>query len=215
VNINLVGFFVVVMLAYVIPGPDFLIIARSAARGRRAGQYAALGTQAGLCVHMLLAALGLSALAAHSAVAFSVLKLAGACYLAWLGARIVRSSRGTTPAATDNSGDKAAAPANDKAGQHPWHHFRQGLLTNLFNPKAALFFLSVLPQFVNTSAPAAPQIFLLGVIDVLLGVVYWVALVLLIRRLSTQLCRPAVRAWWDRLTGSLLVGAGATLVTTD
>lgn len=202
---DLLGFLAVVMIAYVIPGPDFFVIVQSTASGKRAGMWTAAGAQAGLAVHMFLAVLGLTALVAQSAVAFSIVKAAGALYLMWIGLRIIWSSRctGQRRDSQDAGGEFAVTDG--------WAGFRRGLATNVLNPKAALFFLSVLPQFVDTSSAAAPQILLLGVIDIAVGVLWWLVLVLVMRQLAGLLHRRTVRVWWDRVTGSLLIGAGSAL----
>ena len=87
--------------------------------------------------------------------------------------------------------------------------FREGLLTNVLNPKAALFFLSVLPQFVHGGGSPARQIFLLGILDVLIGVAYWFGLVAVAARLRALLARPAIRHRWELTTGWLFIAVGA------
>lgn len=203
---DLMGFLAVVMIAYVIPGPDFFVILQSTASGKRVGLWTAMGAQSGLTVHMVLAVLGLTALVAQSAVAFSVVKAAGAVYLIWLGLRIIWSSRRTGVRPRRGKETRRDAPVTGRLDG-----YLRGLLTNVLNPKAVVFFLSVLPQFVDTTAPAAAQILLLGVVDIVVGVLWWFALVLLMRQLVGFLQRPTVRTWWDRVTGSLLASAGGVL----
>jgi threonine/homoserine/homoserine lactone efflux protein len=122
------------------PGPDMLyVLGNSVGRGRRAGVVSALGIGGGTLVHTLAAALGLSALLASSPLAYDVLRYAGAAYLIYLGVRTLLS-RGT------------ALTAAAKTGAVPlFALFRQGVLTNVLNPKVALFFLAFLPQFVDPS----------------------------------------------------------------
>ena len=149
-----------------------------------------MGAQSGLAVHMALAVLGLTALVAQSAMAFSVVKIAGAAYLIWLGFRIIWSTR------RDNSRPHRPPKSHDeRSATGRLEGYLRGLGTNVLNPKAALFFLSVLPQFVDTSVPTAPQIVLLGVIDIVAGVLWWFALVLLMRQLAVVLRRPTVRIY--------------------
>lgn len=190
----------VVLLAYVIPGPDFAVILRASTRHRRAGVAAALGAQVGLCVHMLIAVLGLSLLLARSADALTAIRLLGAAYLVYLGVRIVLSSR--RGAADD---DPAEAPVDVRAS------FVQGFLTNVSNPKAILFFASVLPQFVVTGGSTSAQVLVLGTVDVLIGLVVWAGLVVVGVRLAAVLRRPGVRRAWDRVTGGVLVGLGGAI----
>jgi threonine/homoserine/homoserine lactone efflux protein len=136
-----------------IPGPNLLYIAsRSVAHGPRAGCASALGVEAGTLVHIGAATVGLSALIASSATAFSALKYLGAAYLLYLGARTLISRRGAagTPA-------PAAAPLT--------RAFAQGMLVNVLNPKVALFFLAFLPQFVDPDrGPVWMQVLVLGAI---------------------------------------------------
>jgi threonine/homoserine/homoserine lactone efflux protein len=132
------------------PGPDMaLVAARTAAHGARAGAAAALGVGAGCLVHTLAAALGLSAVIAASATAFTAVKWAGAAYLVWAGFVLLRSAwRDRSTAAT--------VPRAPRRGA-----FVQGFLTNVLNPKVALFFLAFLPQFIDSSAPHKALAFVL------------------------------------------------------
>lgn len=208
-SFDLVGFVLVVLAAYLIPGPDFLIVTRFSLQSRSDGRAAALGALSGLCVHMLVAALGLSALAANASTVFTVVKLLGAAYLVWLGIGIILSGPGAShapAAADDGDGDRRRSVAGSTGGA-----FRSGLLTNLLNPKAVLFFLSVLPQFIDRSLPAAPQILVLGLIDIGIGVVYWAVIVELEQRLVAHRVNATARLWWNRICGSLLIGAGSLL----
>ncbi|MBM4832668.1 MULTISPECIES: LysE family translocator [Actinomycetes] len=202
-SVDLIGFLGVVLVAYVVPGPDFLVVVRSAAEHPAKGRAAALGAQSGLCVHMVAAAVGLSVLAARSPVVYDAIKFLGAAYLVQLGVRAVLTARRQTR--RQRGGHEVtgvASPDGWRSG------FAQGFLTNVLNPKAALFFLSVLPQFVHGGGSPARQIFLLGVLDVLVGVAYWFALVTVAARLGTLLARPRFRHRWELTTGWLFIGIG-------
>ncbi|WP_433543985.1 LysE family translocator (plasmid) [Streptomyces sp. CA-294286] len=208
---NLAGFLGVVLIAYVVPGPDFLVVVRAAAQRPALGRAAALGAQSGLCVHVLAAALGLSVLAAQSAAVFTTIKLAGAAYLVYLGARALLSARSGSARASDGPG---AAPAPTSLSRRAG--FTEGFLTNVLNPKAALFFLSVLPQFIVPGGPSTTsQIFLLGALDVAVGVVYWAGVVPVAARLRAFLDRPSVRRRWERITGCLFIGIGVGVAVAD
>lgn len=206
-SVDLTGFLGVVVVACLVLGPDFLVVVRSAADSPARGRAAALGAQTGLCVHMLAAAAGLSLVAARSPAVYDAVKLLGAAYLVYLGGRAVLAAR----RAARGHGTGATVPEDEPARGRSG--FTEGFLTNVLNPKAALFFLSVLPQFVHgTDSPARP--ILLGVLDVLIGVVLWFALVTVAARLRTFLARPRVRHRWELTTGWLFIAMGLALVTT-
>ncbi|CBG67309.1 putative LysE type efflux protein [Streptomyces scabiei 87.22] len=216
-SVDLAGFLGVVMVAYMVPGPDFLVVVRSAAEHPAKGRAAALGAQTGLCVHMLAAAAGLSLIAARSPVVYDAIKLLGAAYLVYLGIRAVLAARRTaherrteTAAAARPDGliaPRTQAPDEPSSGRRR-SGFTEGFLTNVLNPKAALFFLSILPQFVHDGGSTAQQIFFLGILDVLIGVVYWFALVAVAARLRAFLARPEIRHRWELTTGWLFIAIG-------
>ncbi|MFJ5811304.1 LysE family translocator [Streptomyces sp. NPDC093093] len=215
-SVDLVGFLGVVLVAYVVPGPDFLVVLRAATEHASKGRAAALGAQAGLCVHMLAAATGLSLIAARSPTAYDAIKLLGAAYLVYLGVRALlaarraareRSARGW--ASSDLQDGPGPDGPNEVGARSRWRSgFTQGFLTNVLNPKAALFFISILPQFVNGDRSMTRQIFFLGSLDILIGIVYWFALVALATRLRTLLARPRFRHRWELTTGWLFIGIG-------
>ncbi len=150
-------FLTAALILAVSPGPGMLyVLARSLRGGRREGIASSLGTCIGGLGHVVAASLGLSALLATSAVAFGVVKYAGAAYLIYLGVRtlVVRDAASTDLAATGGS---------------TRHAVRQGIVTEALNPKTALFFLAFLPQFIDPQAAAVPQFLLLGSISVLLN----------------------------------------------
>ncbi|WP_318306582.1 LysE family translocator [Amycolatopsis solani] len=196
----------VVMVAYVVPGPDWMVVLRASARARRFGFLAAAGVQCGLCVHMAAAALGVSTALLHSPLAFTALKLFGAAYLVFLGSQALWQSwrrRRVEP-----------PPGEPGTELRPGRVFRQAFLSNVLNPKAALFFVSVLPQFLDPAGPAAVQVLVLGSLDIGLGVAWWALFVLLTSRLSGLMRRSGPRQALDRVTGTALVGLGVTLVAT-
>lgn len=205
VDINWVAFVGVVALAYFIPGPDMAVILRLATRGWRSGASAAIGAQLGLCVHLGMAVVGLSVLLARYPQALTGIRIAGGLYLLYLGGRLIlptlrRPGNGRPPGEDDVSTRSA---------------FAHGLFTNLLNPKAVLFFAAVLPQFIVPGAvPPWVQVVALGVLDIVLGLIAWAAVVALGVRLSTLLRRQRVRSWWDRITGAVLGGIGGGLVAT-
>ncbi|MFG3077419.1 LysE family translocator [Streptomyces sp. NPDC048225] len=222
-SVDLAGFLGVVLVAYVVPGPDFLVVVRSAAEHPSKGRAAALGAQAGLCVHMLAAAVGLSVVATRSPMVYDAIKLAGAAYLLYLGVRAVLAAR---RAARERKADGGEADQSDHWSHDPagtpteetgrtssrWRSgFTQGLLTNVLNPKAALFFLSILPQFVNGGGSMTRQIFFLGILDIVIGIVYWFALVVVAAWLRSLLARPKIRHRWELTTGWLFIVIGISV----
>jgi threonine/homoserine/homoserine lactone efflux protein len=191
------------LLLNIMPGPDsLLIMTRSAAQGWRAGSAAALGIGTGTLVHVLAAALGLSAILATSAAAFTVVKLLGAAYILYLAVGMLRSKRGDGSAPV-----LAVAPL-------PWHRiYAQGVLTNVLNPKVALFFLAFVPQFIAADAPHKALAFIvLGCIFNFNGMLWCHALALFTAQASARIkLNPAVTQGLNRVTGGLFVWLGVKL----
>src|SRR6185436_6813453 len=188
------------LLLNVTPGPDTLyIVARSTTQGFRGGAVAAMGIGAGTLVHILAAALGLSAILAASASAFTLVKFAGAVYLLYVGVSLLRSR----------------APAQDapRIERAPLQAvFMQGFLTNVLNPKVALFFLALLPQFVDADAPNKPLAFLLlGVIFDVNGTLWNLLVAWSAARVTRGLARSPVTLWLNRSIGALFVYLAARL----
>lgn len=179
------------------PGPGMLyVLARSLRGGRRAGLASSLGTAIGGCGHVVAAAFGLSVILATSATAFSVVRYAGAAYLVYLGIRTLVAGKGV-------------AEEVPGAGGAAWSALRQGITTEVFNPKTALFFLSFLPQFINREAPAIPQFLLLGTISVTLNTSADVVVSLLAGPIGSKLRRsPRLRHGQRFASGGALVGLG-------
>jgi threonine/homoserine/homoserine lactone efflux protein len=191
-------------LLNVSPGPDTLyIIGRSTTLGWRAGAIAALGIGAGTLVHICAAALGLSALLSASAAAFTVVKLVGAGYLLYVGITLIRSANAKPSPAS------AVAPrAATMRGV-----FIQGFLTNVLNPKVALFFLAFLPQFVGSESTSKPLAFLLlGVIFDVNGTIWNLAVAWSAARLSSRLApSAAIKRWFNRCIGGVFIFIGIRL----
>jgi len=156
-DLSILAVFLVATIALNLsPGPDMLyVISRSLGQGRRAGIVSALGIGAGTLVHTFVTAIGLSAVLLSVPIAFEFIKYAGAAYLAFLGVRMLLSSRSRA----SNLSSEAIAPSGLGTV------FRQGVFTNVLNPKVALFFLAFLPQFVDPSkGTVALQIIILGLV---------------------------------------------------
>lgn len=195
----LLPYLAVIAVLTITPGPDMLLALRNGMTGGSEAAWATgLGCCVGIAVHAVLAVLGLSAILAASSEAFTVVKVAGAAYLVGLGIQaIVRSFRKRGPALD-------AHPPREAHGSA----FRQGLVTNLLNPKMALLFLTLLPQFVADGEPRVATTAILAAIFLANAVLWWRAFSLVVGPLGRFLSRPRVVAWFDRGTGALLVGLG-------
>lgn len=185
------------------PGPDTVyILGRSIAQGREAGVAAALGICVGSIFHTCAAALGLSAILATSSVAFVAIKLLGGAYLIFLGIKLLLDRR------------ELSLPSNFRR-RTTTAAFRQGFLTNVLNPKVALFFLAFLPQFIDPASSAKLLAFLmLGLTFVTTGTIWCLLLAWFASGFSEQLrANPTIAAWLNRAVGSLFVFLGLRLVT--
>jgi len=187
----------------VVPGPSVLfVVTRSLEQGSAAGVMSAVGVQAGGLVHVGAAVLGLSALLASSATAFSIVKYAGAAYLIFLGVQRLRRPRDDRPAHEGARSSRASL-------------FRQGLVVNALNPKTAIFFLAFLPQFADPDrGPIAPQIAVLGTCFLALATVSDGTYALVAGSIGTRLRRSeGLRRRMDRVGGLVFIalGAGAAL----
>jgi threonine/homoserine/homoserine lactone efflux protein len=192
------------LLLNITPGPDTLyIVGRSSGQGWRAGAVAALGIGTGALVHICAAALGLSAILAASATAYTAVKIIGAAYLVYVGISLIRSKSSTqsSPVAADN---RTASIRGI---------FFQGFLTNVLNPKVALFFLAFLPQFVLSDAPSKPLAFLfLGAIFDLNGTIWNLFVAWSTARISSRLAASdSFKKWFNRCVGSMFVFVGIRL----
>jgi threonine/homoserine/homoserine lactone efflux protein len=194
------------LLLNITPGVDTLyVVGRGTKQGFRAGVIAALGIGAGCCVHTLAAALGLSAILAASATAFTVVKWIGAAYLVWLGIVLLRSG----PRRTGRAAAPPAAASMRKI-------FAQGFLTNVLNPKVALFFLAFLPQFIDSDAPRKALAFLfLGFVFVVNGTLWNVFVAWSAASFSRHLAGGSATLWLDRAIGGVFVYLGIRLALVE
>jgi threonine/homoserine/homoserine lactone efflux protein len=196
-------FLAAAVLLAVTPGPGiFYVLARSLAGGRREGIHSSIGTFVGGLIHVVAAALGVSAILAASAVAFHTVKYAGAAYLVWLGIRMIRS----------RNFEMASAPSTPSQGA-----FRQGIFTEILNPKTALFFLSFIPQFIT---PDRGHIFIqfivLGILSVSLNTIADLVVVLLAIPIERKLKNSATFRRRQRVASGLgMMGLGAYVAFAD
>lgn len=177
--------------------------------GRRTALFASAGITSGLFVWAALSAVGIAALLSASATAFAILKLAGAAYLIYLGGRALWATRCGYPA-VDRVDRVDGSDANATAG---FLAYRQGLLSNLLNPKVGVFYTSFLPQFVTGDHGVALQSLGLALVHILIGIAWLIAYTGIVVRAGAVLRRPGVRVWLDRVTGTVLVALGLRLAT--
>jgi threonine/homoserine/homoserine lactone efflux protein len=211
VGLHLWAFLGVSLVVIIVPGPDTAIVTKNAVlHGRTAALGTALGVNAGLLTWTIAAALGIAAAVRASAVAFTALKLIGAAYLVWLGIEALRAARRQAPsAAAGPAGGAGAAEERPRMGAR--RGFRQGLLSDLGNPKIGVFFTSLLPQFVVGHASVLWPSLLLGGVFVLMTLVWLCGYAVLASRISAVLTRPAVKSALDAATGAVLVAVGIRL----
>ena len=197
---SILAFTGIVAILTILPGADMAPVAKvTLLDGRRSAFFTSLGICAGLPVHATASALGLSLILATSAEAFTVVKFAGATYLAYLGIRTIRDSlRPTSEVVVDAGRTRSARAA-----------FVQGWLTNVLNPKVALFYLTFLPQFISPGDNVLAKSLLLAGIHAVLGLVWLPLYAYGIDRLGA-LIRGA-RRWLERLSGAALIGLGVRL----
>jgi threonine/homoserine/homoserine lactone efflux protein len=179
-----------------------LLVLRNGLRsGSRTAWFTGLGCCAGIATHATAAVLGLSALLAASAAAYSVVKLAGAAYLAYLGIRMLIAA-----VRPGSSAEALTTPA--RAVLQPKAAFRQGLFTNLLNPKIALLFLTLLPQFVGAGEPRLRTTAVLAAVFLGLAVLWWRLFTLALTPVSRFLAAPRVRRGLDGVAGTMMIGIG-------
>ncbi|HSL10319.1 MAG TPA: LysE family translocator [Actinomycetota bacterium] len=198
-NVELVPFVGVAAVVIVTPGVDMALVARNALfRGRKAGLATAIGVNIGVAAWAFAAAIGVAAIVRASATVFTGLKLLGAAYLVYLGIQAWR--RGARTAAGVGT---TSAPRTGEA-------LRQGIVSNLLNPKIGLFFTAMLPQFAHHDAGLI-ELLILGAIFNAMGLAWLTAYALAVARGRTLLQRPRVRAAIERITGGVLIGLGVRL----
>jgi len=189
----------VLALLTISPGADTALVTKvTLERGRRAALFATLGICSGLLVHATASALGLSVILATSADAFTVVKLAGAAYLTYLGVQALRSSF---------RDDLAEAPSRRRGGTP----YLQGVLSNVLNPKVAVFYLTFLPQFMSPGDDVLARSLAFAAAHAVMGIAWLSAYAYVLSRVSTILGRSGVRRWLERVTGGVLIGFGARL----
>jgi len=203
---NYLLFIITALLIIIVPGPDFALVTKNTITyGKEGGFKTVAGIVTALFIHTLLATCGLSALIMKSAVLFSILKLIGAIYLIYLAIHSFRS---------------ALKRQRSQLVKEEWTHhcktkpknFKEGFLTNIFNPKVAVFFLSFLPQFISKDEHHFLQFLALGVIFIALSVIWYFFYISLIKRLNAFMQTEKVSKAMEVITGTVLLGFGIRMV---
>lgn len=198
---QVLGFLPAALLITLAPGPDnLMVLGLGLARGRRAGMAFGAGCALGCLNHSLLAALGVGAMVAASPLAFGLLRWIGGLYLLWLGLQALRS--------------RGASPAVATSAESATRLFLKGLLVNAINPKVLLFFLALLPQFVDAArGDAALQMLQLGLLFTLQALLVFGAIGYFAGQAGEGLARrPAIARWLDRIAGAVFVLLGLRLI---
>jgi threonine/homoserine/homoserine lactone efflux protein len=195
---NLLPFIGVAIAVVVIPGPDMALVARNVFRhGRAAGYATSLGICTGILGWAVAAALGIATVLATSSVAFTILKLAGAAYLIYLGISTLRSR---DDVALEGTADTATLPAGQA--------WAQGLVSSLLNPKLGVFFLTLLPQFIAPGEPAALRAIQLAVVFDLIGLAWLLLYPAMLAAIGYGLGRSGPRRFIRWVSGTVLVALG-------
>ncbi|HTR01134.1 MAG TPA: LysE family translocator [Candidatus Acidoferrum sp.] len=197
-----IGAVIVLVLA---PGPDMAyMLTRTIVQGRRAGMLAAAGINTGAYVHVFASVVGLTAILASSAFAFTAIKWIGACYLVWIGIQALVSKAGSI-----NLEDNQAVTLSNKA------IFWQGFWSDVLNPKVAIFFLAFLPQFVDANSKTltvSQQLLLLGVSGNIVGITLNLAIIYMASAATASLRQnQSLVKWMNKAAGTVFVGLGLRL----
>lgn len=203
---NFLLFFISAVVFIITPGIDTIfVLNKSISQGKKAGIYSSLGISTGVLVHTLFAALGLSIILAQSAIAFSVIKYLGALYLIYLGVKAIFSKT-----------DKINIEKIKKTTDSEWGNFKAGVVTNVLNPKVALFFLSFFPQFIRKEYIETPIPFIvLGMTYAILGLVWCIFLGFFSALFSSKLKEsPKFNYWLNKVSGVVFILMGVKVALT-
>ncbi|MGK4117769.1 LysE family translocator [Lysinibacillus capsici] len=205
--VNISVFLVMCILLIILPGPDTAIATKNTLTvSRKGGLQTIIGSCCGLLIHTCAAVIGLSAIIVKSAYIFAVLKYVGAVYLCYLGIKTLwtlRTIRTQSPVVDDV-----------RSIEHKYSHqscFKQGFLTNVTNPKVAVFFLTFLPQFVDGNSGTFFPFLIMGLIYTALTMLWFIFYVYLLDRISAFMKKPSTKAVIEGLTGAILIAFGIKL----
>ena len=200
IDSQVIAFFFVASVLAITPGADTLLVMKNSMRfGSAAGWATTFGILGGTLMHALISALGISVILAQSETLFQLVKAFGALYLVWLGIQALRCS--------------GHAPPDAPSGKHTAVRgaFLEGLITNILNPKVAIFYIAFLPQFIDASDPVLAKSLLLASIHNGLSLLWLGALVTIIARGSTWMQRPHIQKRLSHISGAILIALGLRL----
>ena len=200
IDAQVIAFTAVAAALALTPGADTMLVIRNTMHsGRQAGWATTLGILGGTLFHALLSALGISLIIAQSELVFQLVKALGAAYLVWLGIQTLRSIRHPSASETDH----------DRSGLR--HAFNEGLITNLLNPKVAVFYIAFLPQFISPGDPVLAKSILLACIHNVMSLLWLGGLALALGSGRNFIQHPSLRQWLAGLSGTILIGLGLRL----
>ncbi|MEW9596684.1 LysE family translocator [Bacillus toyonensis] len=201
---NYLLFIIMSICLIILPGPDTAMATKNTlVAGKMGGVKTVFGTCVALLIHTLAAVIGLSALIVKSALLFSIFKYVGALYLIYIGIKAllaVKNKEGVNTNYVSINNDKEHTSC-----------FRQGFLTNLLNPKIAVFFLTFLPQFLNPSHNTFIQLLVMGLTYLVLTIIWFAFYIFLIDKISAFMKKPKTQRYIQGLTGIVLIGFGIKL----
>ncbi|MBL1099962.1 LysE family translocator [Streptomyces coffeae] len=211
---TLIAFLGACTLIAAAPGPSTVLIIRHSLAGKRAGLMTVLGNETGIFIWGLVAAFGLTGLLAASEVAYNVMRITGAVVLVGFGVQTLRSARRAKREGGGEEPGTEAEEAVDPAPRAPGsgrRSYRAGLVMNLANPKAAVFALSFLPQFVPSGAPKLPTMVVLAAVWAVYEIGYYSLYVWCVSRMKGLLSRAVVRRRMEQVSGGVLVALGVRM----
>ena len=202
----LITYLIAITVLSLTPGLDTMLVIRNTARGGwRDGLVSSFGICSGLFVHATVSAVGISVILLQTAWAFSALKTIGACYIIWLGLVSLKNLvRGGRSSFSDQL-------SSSKQPFQMGRSLREGLLSNVLNPKPVVFYMAFLPQFINPQYSALIQSLILAGIHFMIAMIWQSFLALLVEQAKSKLFQPRVGRIFDGLTGTILVGLGIRL----
>jgi len=190
------------------PGADTMLVMRNVlARGQRAGILTSLGICSGLFFHATLSALGLSLILVRSAAVFDMVKLTGACYLIFLGSQSLWRALHRGASKIPDTHESVAIEQKKES----WRSIVEGLLTNVLNPKVAIFYLAFLPQFISPGDPVFAKSVMLAGIHFTLGITWLSLVTVFLGKMRELLTRPRIRGVIEATTGAVLIAFGVRL----